>query len=132
MLEYLEQQVFSRVKNQFSPSIKENFPKLEFTTDSKRTNNIANFPLVFMFSLTSPETSKDLERTRINGVTATFQIEVSDNESQSRARTVMTEVIRVMKTMRFDVLTMPIPADYGGVYRLVARFRRSIDETDIL
>lgn len=132
MLEYLESQVFSRVKNRFSTSIKEKFPNLNFTTDNNKTNETPEFPTVYGIMLGGVENSMDLERSKINGVVATFQYEVSDNVSQSNARTVMNEVVRVMKTMRFDVVSTPTHQDYAGVYRMVARFRRTIDEDDVL
>lgn len=132
MLEYLEPQVFSRIKYQFPASVKANFPNLDFTTDGNQTNNITKFPQVYVHSMGGIETSKDLERTRINGMQATFQVDVTDNVSQANARTVINEVVKIMKGMMFEVSTMPMPSDYGGVYRYVARFRRNIDEDDIL
>ena len=132
MLEYLESQVFSRIKYKFPADVKNKFPKLDFTTDSNRATKDTSFPLVYVHSLGGVENSKDLERTRLNGMTATFQVDVTDNENQANARTVINEVVKIMKSMLFEVSTMPMPSDYGGVYRYVARFRRNIDENDIL
>lgn len=134
MLEYLDSMIFTRIKYQFPASIKSKYPELLFTTDDNRTKNTTNFPIVYFKSLGGMENnrSKDLERTYINGVVATYQIEVSDNVTQERAKTVMDEVVKIMKGMMFDVTTMPLPSDYNGVYRYVARFRRAIDDNDVL
>ncbi len=131
MLEYLESQVFSKIKYGIPDSAKQKYPDLEFSTNDQSTDS-AHFPYVYVHLMGSPEISKDLDRTTINGVAATFQIEVSDNVSQTRARTIMNEVVKVMKRMMFDVTMMPYFMNYNKVFRCVARFSRNIDYNDVL
>ena len=131
MLEYLESQVFSKIKYGIPGSVKQKYPDLEFSTNDQSTDN-AHFPYVYVHLLGSPENSKDLERTTINGVSATFQVEVSDNTNQNRARTIMNEVVKIMKRMMFDVTMVPYMSNYNKVFRCIARFSRNIDYNDVL
>lgn len=131
MLEHLESQVFSRIKYGFPENVKKNYPDLNFTTSDQNTGE-SKFPTVYVHLMGSPENSQDLERTRINGVSATFQIDVSDNVNQSRARAVMNEILKIMKGMMFDTTMMPYMQNYNGVFRCIARFHRNIDYNDIL
>lgn len=133
-LDQLEAIVYSRIKYQFSESVKEKFPDIYFTTSDQSTDPKANFPCVYVHLMPSPENerSMDLERKTINGIRAAFQIEVSDNISQNRSRTVMNEVLKIMKNMMFETTTMPYTLNYNGVFRVVSRFSRNIDHNDVL
>lgn len=126
-------QVFTRIKTEFSEKIKtkysmtsENFS----TTDSQ--NKKAVFPFVYVNLLPASETGQDLEGSAINGGIFTFQIDVYDNQSQSKAREVMKEVVRIMKSLLFSCNQMPSFDDTDDVKRMTARFQRSIDWNDIL
>lgn len=125
--------VFTRIKTEFSEKIKtkynmtsENFS----TTDSQ--NKKAVFPFVYINLLPASETGQDLEGSAINGGIFTFQIDVYDNQSQSKAREVMKEVVRIMKSLLFSCNQMPSFDDTDDVKRMTARFQRSIDWNDIL
>lgn len=125
--------VFTRIKSQFSGKIK---TKLKMTdsnfssTDSQ--NKKAVFPFVYINLLPAVEQGMDLEGTDINGGLFTFQIDVYDNQTQARAREVMGEVVRIMKTMRFEITAMPSFDSTDDTERMTARFQRSIDWNDIL
>ena len=126
-------QVFTRIKTEFSEKIKtkysmtsENFS----TTDSQ--NKKAVFPFVYINLLPASETGNDLAGDTINGGIFTFQIDVYDNKTQARAREVMTEVVRIMKSMRFLVNQMPSFDDTEDVKRMTTRFQRIIGSGDIL
>ena len=123
MLDSLETQIFSLIKAKFSTKIKEKYKDLTFTTSDKSSTK-AKFPTVYIHMLESPEIGETLEGTEINGVTATFQIEVTDNQTQTRADEVSKEVLRIMKTMRFKVIGMPFHDNSGDTYRTVSRYRR--------
>lgn len=131
MLDSLESQIFSRIKANFSDRIKKKYTDLNFTTSDK-TPTKAKFPTVYVKMLESPEIGSDLEGTSINGITATFQIEVTDNQTQARADEVAKEILRIMKTMRFKAVGMPFHDNSGDTYRTISRYRRPVGAGDIL
>ena len=125
--------IFTRIKNEFSVKTKEKYKMTNknFSTVGS-SDTPAVFPFVYVQMLAPLETGRDLEGTSINAGIYTFQIDVTDNKSQSNARTVMMEVLKVMKKMAFQVTQMPIYEDTKDVHRCTARFRRTISENDIL
>jgi hypothetical protein len=125
--------IFTRIKNEFSAKTKEKYKMTDknFSTVGS-SDTPAVFPFVYVQMLAPLETGRDLEGTSINAGIYTFQIDVTDNKSQSNARTVMMEVLKVMKKMAFQVTQMPIYEDTKDVHRCTARFRRTISENDIL
>lgn len=131
MLDSLETQIFSLVKAKFSTKIKEKYKDLNFTTSDKSSTN-AKFPTVYIHFMESPEIGGTLEGTDINGIRATFQIDVSDNQNNSRTDEVAKEVLRIMKSMRFKPNAMPFHNNTGDTYRTVARYQRPIGTGDIL
>jgi hypothetical protein len=82
--------------------------------------------------MSSPEEGNDLENTTINGVLATFQIETNDNQSQTRAKEVMNEIVGIVKEMRFSIIAMPEIKNTDSTYRCVMRCRRIIGNLDKL
>lgn len=126
--------VFTRIKNEFSSSLKSKY-KIEsenFSTVGS-SDTPAVFPFIYFQNLEPTETGTDLEATNINGGIFSFQIDVTDNQSQSRAKEVMTEILRIMKKMGFKCSPMPsFDNSSKNVFRMVARFRKNIDENDIL
>lgn len=131
MLDSLESQIFSRIKYGFSDRIKSKYPDLNFTTSDKVSTN-AKFPTVYVHMMESPEVGGTLEGTEIAGVKATFQIDVSDNESNKRTDEVAYEALRIMKSMRFKPIIMPFHNNSGNTYVTSARYQRVIGSGDIL
>lgn len=131
MLDGIETQVFSLIKAKFSAKIKSKYKDLNFTTSDKSSTK-AKFPTVYIHLLESPEIGSDLEGTSVNGINATLQIEVTDNQSQTRADEVAKEILKVMKSMRFKAVGMPFHDNSGDTYRTVSRYRRPIGAGDIL
>lgn len=127
----LDSIVFTRVKKEFSDKLKKKYPDLTFTTTQKN-DQIPKFPTVYIHLLPSPEMGMDLSGDSINGMYANFQIEVADNQNNNRAKEVMNEVIRVMKTMRFTINQMPYPSYKDDTYYSIARAKRVIGANDIL
>lgn len=125
--------IFTRIKNEFSDKTKEKYKMTDknFSTVGS-SDTPAVFPFVYVQMLAPLETGRDLEGTSINAGIYTFQIDVTDNKSKSNARAVMTEVLKVMKKMAFQVTQMPVYEDTKDVHRCTARFRRTISENDIL
>lgn len=126
--------IFTKIKTEFSSKLKEkyNMTDKNFSTVGS-SDTPAVFPFVYLQSIEPIETGMDLEATNINGGIFSFQIDVTDNQSQYRAKEVMTEVLRIMKKMGFQCKPMPSFDDsVKDVKRMVARFQRAIDENDIL
>lgn len=127
----IEMRVFSRIKNKYPDALKIKYPNTSFTT-SDRVAKDPKFPTVYVHEMSGSELARDLDGTSINAIRSTIQIEVTDNESMARAREVMQNVVQTMKTMRYEVNTMPEFSNTPTVYRVVARFRRVIGSGDVL
>lgn len=122
--------VFTKIKYNVSEKMKSKYPNLSFTTDN-RLRKTTDFPTVYVHLLGSPERGQDLEGKTINAGYFTFQIEVTDSQSQRRAKEVMESVLYVMKEMRFDI-NFPEVQNTNDYYRCVARCSRIIGSGDIL
>lgn len=126
-------QVFTMLKTNLIGKVgaKYNLTNDNFSTVAS-SNTKAVFPFVYVNSLTSTEEGADLEGNGINAARFTFQIEVTDNVSQNRAREVMANIINVVKTMRFEVVSLPIFKNLDGTHRCIIRIRRTIGANDTL
>lgn len=123
--------VFTRIKVEVLKSLKSKYPNIYFTNSDRAQTN-PKFPTVYINEIGSTERGEDLEGTSINAVMATFQIDVTDNQSQNRASEVMSKIVGIMKSMRFSVIAMPEFQNTESTYRSTARFRRMIGQGDIL
>ena len=125
--------VFSRIKNEFSKEIKEKYSMTDknFSTVGS-SDTPAVFPFVYVKLLPAVEMGMDLDGKSINAGLFTFQIDVTDNKSQSRAKSVSFEILRIMKNMRFEVTAMPDFEDTKDTHRSTMRFRRVIGDGDVL
>ena len=125
--------VFTRIKNEFSSSLK---TKYKMTSSNFSTvgssDTPAVFPFVYIQLLPSTEQGQDIEGNTINAGLFTFQIEVTDNQTQARAKDVMSEVKRIMKSMRFTVQPTPDIQDTKDTHRAIMRCNRRIGSDDIL
>lgn len=106
-------------------------------TDKNFSTKIANesnatFPFISVRMLPSAEKGNDNEGIEINAGLFSFQVDVTDNKSQSRAKDVMSEVKRIMKSMRFISYEIPNFDNSQDVNRMTARFRRSIGKSDVI
>ena len=125
--------VFSRIKNEFSSSLKEKYKmKDENFSTVGSSDTPAVFPFVYIQLLPSVEQGQDIEGNTINAGLFTFQIEVTDNQTQARAKSVMSEVKRIMKSMRFTVQCTPTLEDTKDTHRAIMRCNRIIGSCDIL
>lgn len=125
--------VFTRIKNEFSNTIK---TKYKMTSSNFSTvgssDTPAVFPFVYIQLLPSAEQGQDIEGNEINAGLFTFQIEVTDNQTQARSKEVMAEVKRIMKAMRFTVQPTPTLEDTKYTYRSIMRCSRRVGSGDIL
>ena len=125
--------VFTRIKNEFSSTIKKNYKmKDENFSTVGSSDTPAVFPFVYIQLLPSVEQGQDLDGNTINAGLFTFQIEVTDNQTQERAKDVMSEVKRIMKSMRFTVQCTPTLEDTKDTHRAIMRCNRIIGFNDIL
>ena len=125
--------VFTRIKNEFSSTIKKNYKmKDENFSTVGSSDTPAVFPFVYINLLPSVERGQDIEGNTINAGLFTFQIEVTDNQTQARAKDVMSEVKRIMKSMRFTVQPTPDIQDTKDTHRAIMRCNRIIGSCDIL
>lgn len=125
--------VFTRIKNEFSSTLKAKYKmKDENFSTVGSSDTPAVFPFVYVQLLPSAETGQDLEGTTINAGLFTFQIEVTDNQTQARAKDVMSEIKRIMKSMRFTVQCTPTLEDTKDTHRAIMRCNRIIGFNDIL
>ena len=125
--------VFTRIKNEFSSTLK---TKYKMTSSNFSTvgssDTPAVFPFVYIQLLPSTEQGQDIEGNTINAGLFTFQIEVTDNKKQVIAKDVMSEVKRIMKSMRFTVQPTPDIQDTKDTHRAIMRCNRRIGSDDIL
>ena len=125
--------VFTRISEDFSQEIK---TKYEMTASNFSSVDSANknavFPFVYVHAMQASEVGADLRGDEVNAGNFAFQIDVYDNKSQMRAREVMNEVVRIMKSMRFFVNSMPEFSTSDNVHRCTMRARRIIGAGDVL
>lgn len=125
--------VFTKLKQNFSQTIKETYKMTDknFSTVGS-SDTPAVFPFVYVQTLPATEQGRDLQGTSVNGALFTFQIEVYSNKTQNDARNVMSEIARIMKTMGFEIVSMPSFENTKDVHRMTARFRRIMGANDKL
>ena len=125
--------VFTRIKNELSSTIKTKYKMTNSNFSTVGSSDTpAVFPFVYVQLLPSAEAGQDLEGSEINAGLFTFQIEVTDNQTQARAKDVMSEVKRIMKSMRFTVQPTPDIQDTKDTHRAIMRCNRIIGSCDIL
>ena len=125
--------VFTRIKNEFSSTIKKNYKmKDENFSTVGSSDTPAVFPFAYIQLLPSTEQGQDIEGNTINAGLFTFQIEVTDNKKQVIAKEIMSEVKRIMKSMRFTVQPTPDIQDTKDTHRAIMRCNRRIGSDDIL
>ena len=125
--------VFTKLKQNFSQTIKDTYKMTDknFSTVGS-SDTPAVFPFVYFNALPASEQGRDLQGTSVNGALFGFQIDVYSNETQTEARNVMKEITRIMKTMGFEINSMPSFEDTKDVHRMTARFRRMFGADDKL
>lgn len=124
--------IFTRIKTEFNEELKTEYGmgSTNFST-TDNSNTKAVFPFVFVKAIGSSEQGQTIDGESINAGLFTFQIDVYDNKTQYRARKVMGEIMRIMKSMKFEVINIP-EFDSTDVHRCTARFRRIIGANDKL
>ena len=128
----IPKQVISRLKyDSEMRKLQEKYPDFTLTTSAVSSTN-PKFPTLLLQQLESPEVGQDLDNTTINAINAGFQIDVVDNEkSRERVNTIMEEVKRIMKSMRFNLRYAP-DMDTNDEKRSILRATRIIGSGDTL
>ena len=125
--------VFTRITNEFSSSLKTKYKMTDSNFSTVGSSDTpAVFPFVYVQLLPGAEAGQDLEGNEINAGLFTFQIEVTDNQKQVIAKEIMSEVKRIMKSMRFTVQCTPTLEDTKDTHRAIMRCNRIIGSCDIL
>lgn len=125
--------VFTRIKNEFSSTLKTKYKMADSNFSTVGSSDApAVFPFVYIQLLPSAEQGQDIEGNEINAGLFTFQIEVTDNQTQARSKEVMAEVKRIMKAMRFTVQPTPTIEDTKDTHRVIMRCSRRVGSGDIL
>lgn len=127
----IEPYVLNRIETEYPVSLKAQYPDIKFTTSS-RDLATTRFPLVYIHLASSPEIGGDLSGDSLNGINATIDISVYDNHSQTRAKAVISQVISIMKSMKFRVIEIPYNDNTDSTFRCIARCRRVIGANETL
>lgn len=123
--------ILTRLKVESKKALGSTFTDLEVTDEIVTPTN-PSFPTILAVELPNAEQGNDLVNVDIVALMYGVQIEVTDNKKQANTKRVMNEVIKIMKSMGFSVLSMPEITYTNNVYRSVARFRRIIASGDNL
>lgn len=140
--------VFARVTEEFSQGLKTKYgfaatkikypwmDEAEYVWNKFSTSQISEtppeFPYITIIELPGVEQGQDLEGKEINAATFTFQVDVFDNQSETRVKNCMAEIVRIMKSMSFSITSMPSFESRPQEYRQTARFSRIIGFNDPL
>lgn len=130
-LNMLESIIFSRLKAEFSPKIKEKYKDLNFTTQEESKVE-PKFPNVYVYLMPGTETGLTLERTVFEEGLFTFQIRVTNNSGQTAVQEITNEIIKRMKKMSFEIVGTPTYDNDADTQWSVMRFRRTIGRNDVL
>lgn len=128
---YIKSNVFTRIKVEGMALLKEDYPNIYFTT-SGRSLTKPKFPTVYLKKLQGGEIGRTLDGTSVNGTISGFQVDVTDNESESNAENVSYVIADIMKSMGYEMVGEPFPDDKGSEYRYSARYRRPVCAGDKL
>lgn len=90
------------------------------------------FPYITFLELPGQERGQTLEGDSINAAVFTFQVDVYDNAKEETTRECMAEIVKIMKSMRFQGSSMPAPDSRPQEYRSTARFSRLIGSLDMI
>ena len=120
-----------KIASYLKTKIPQKHPKA-YVTDKSKDLSKPTFPTVYFHAMPFTENGKDLEAQSINGITASYQVDVITNTSQEDAEAIMSTVAGLFKRLRFQITSMPEFNNSEKTYRSTARFRRYVDANDIL
>lgn len=123
--------VLSRLRSRGYVDLKKKYPNINFTDDDRAPKD-PNFPTVFYINIPSAERGQTLDGKTVNAVLHSVQIEVSDNsQTSSTVKVVMSKICDYMKDMSYEIVGTPSFKN-TDIFRMVARFRRTIGANDVI
>lgn len=127
----LPSKIFTRIENKFSSELKKEYGmgSENFSTVGS-SKEPAVFPFVYVQTLPGVERNNDLAGKTTNACLYSCQVDVTDNTSQMVAGEIAYEVYGIMKSMGFEVISMPSFEEPTNLYRCTARYRRLISSAD--
>lgn len=124
--------VLSRLRSRGYADLRKNYPNINFTDDDRAPID-PKFPTVFYINISSAERGQTLDGKSMNALLHSVQIEVSDNsQTNSTVKAVMNKICDYMKDMGYEIVNMPFFQNTDTVFRMVARFRRTIGANDVI
>lgn len=129
----IESTIFTYLQYQLAERENAPFPSLNCTTSSQNetVENITDFPTLYVHLLQPVEIGQSLENIDIAAVRATFDLQVFSNKSESECRKIITEVIKQMKSLRFNISLLPDPQTANKKYFAITRCTRVIAAGDL-
>lgn len=121
----LESRLFTLYTKRIRDALSEKYPNIKCTA-SPMTISASKFPTCYFRMVDWIETGNDLDNTETHAVTATLQVDVIANTSLSDCKEVVYETIDIVKSLRFNIIAMPIYSASNNLYTGVIRFRRII------
>lgn len=127
----LESRIFTLYKTKLNKSLKDKYPNLNCTA-SPMTNAASKFPTAYLRMADWIETGNDLNNTETNAILGTLQLDVIANTSLDDCKEVIYESVNILKSLRFNIVGMPIYSANNNLYTGVIRFRRVIGNGESL
>lgn len=127
----LDTTIYTYIQYALEKAFRAKYPTM-LITSSDRTPTVAQFPAIYIHSLSGVESGITTEGNDLNAVLYTLQAEVTVTENQKQAKTIMAEITNIAKIMMFKVIAMPETTSTEDTYVSVARFRRAIGAGDII
>ena len=99
---------------------------------SPMTKAASKFPTAYIRMADWVETGNDLENTETNAIIGTLQLDVIANTSLNDCKEVVYESVNILKSLRFNIVGMPIYTSNENLFTGVIRFRRVIGNGESL
>lgn len=126
----IENLVFTNIKVNASKKLKDKFPNINFTT-SNRTQGSPIYPTVYIHENAGQEKGQDLENKTINAVLSNIQVEVITDTSKDDAKKIASVCTDILKSMSFDITSLPVFEEGSSYYRLIMRCSRTFGNADL-
>jgi len=129
----IESTIFTYLQYQLVERVDAPFPGLNCTTSSQNESieNITDFPTLYVHLLPPVELGQSLENTDIAAIRATFDLQVFSNKNEAECRKIITEVIKQMKSLRFNISMLPDPQTANKKYFALTRCTRVVAAGDL-
>lgn len=138
----LPDSIYGRLVSEFPERLKKKYKFQKVTVNgvtqwlnfskSSVSESPALFPYITFIELPGQERGQTLEGDSINAALFTFQIDVYDNAKEETTKECMAEIVKIMKSMRFDARIMPSFDSRPQEYRNTATFSRLIGSLDVI